>query len=167
MTRLANCKFCEREFTKKESSQIFCSRHCARKQCNLNAFPVESRRKCKGCEAIIGCFHGNVYCSKSCRLDHRSRSPLTGNRKSLEETNYGPTVRRIIMRERPYECEMCHNSEWMNKPIPLEIDHINGLPQDNRRDNIRLLCCNCHATTPTYRSKNIGNCHKLNGLVAK
>lgn len=55
-----------------------------------------------------------------------------------------------------YMCSMCKNTTWLNKPIPLELDHINGNHEDNSLSNIRLLCPNCHATTPTYAGKNIG-----------
>jgi hypothetical protein len=52
-------------------------------------------------------------------------------------------------------CECCKLSKWQNKPIPLELHHINGIHSDNRIDNLQLLCPNCHALTDNYRGKNI------------
>ena len=55
------------------------------------------------------------------------------------------------------ECETCHTVNWQGQPVPLELDHINGDHFDNTFSNLRILCPNCHAQTPTNSGKNVGN----------
>lgn len=52
-------------------------------------------------------------------------------------------------------CAGCGGTAWQGEPIPLELDHTNGDRTDNRLENLRLLCPNCHALTPTYRGRNV------------
>lgn len=54
----------------------------------------------------------------------------------------------------PYRCAFCKTGpEWQGHEITLEVDHISGDIADNRPQNLRFLCPNCHATTPTYCRK--------------
>lgn len=51
------------------------------------------------------------------------------------------------------KCSECGLDSWQDKPISLELDHINGDFSDNRIENLRILCPNCHSQTPTFRRK--------------
>ena len=55
-----------------------------------------------------------------------------------------------------WRCEECNETEWRGAPIPICLDHINGDRFDNRIENLRILCPNCHAQTPTFGGKNKG-----------
>lgn len=64
-------------------------------------------------------------------------------------------LRKRLIKEgvKEYRCECCNNTEWLNIPIALELEHVNGINTDNRISNLKLLCPNCHAQTHTYRGK--------------
>lgn len=65
-------------------------------------------------------------------------------------------LRRYIIKNEliPYKCSICGLTTWNNKTISLELDHINGINNDNRLENLRFLCPNCHSQTTTYGSRN-------------
>lgn len=88
------------------------------------------------------------------------RSPLRlENSQVFVEGSSYPRHRlkeRILEEEMiQYRCACCGiGPEWLGKPMPLILDHINGVNDDNRLENLRFVCSNCDTQLPTYKSKN-------------
>lgn len=67
------------------------------------------------------------------------------------------TIKEYVSRHNllPYKCSMCGNTGvWNNKPLGLQLHHINGEKTDNRLENLTFVCPNCHAQTDTFTSRN-------------
>jgi predicted RNA-binding Zn-ribbon protein involved in translation (DUF1610 family) len=62
-------------------------------------------------------------------------------------------VRRLRRLGWRYECSVCGLSMWRDRRLSLHLDHINGVNNDNRFENLRFLCPNCHSQTDTYCKK--------------
>lgn len=75
----------------------------------------------------------------------------------IQHSTYKGKLKEIIINNKikPYKCECCGISEWMNKPITLQVHHINGDHFDNRLENLQLLCPNCHSQTENFSGANI------------
>lgn len=74
-----------------------------------------------------------------------------------KSTQSGGAIKKIILREKliEYKCEKCNNKgEWLGEAISLQLDHVNGINNDNRLENLRFLCPNCHSQTKTFSAKN-------------
>ena len=106
-------------------------------------------------------------CGKSTASQYRKYCSWKGhgeNRKAPSriafihgEQKSQATARRFLLEIRGHRCEVCGLEEWRGQPIPLVLDHIDGHSEDTSIDNLRLVCANCDAQLPTYKSKNKGN----------
>ncbi len=105
------------------------------------------------------------YCSNKCQFEYQwdqyckkvkenNGFPWLGN-----STNGGPERRakKYLILKRGHKCEICGNTEWMGKPIPLVLDHIDGKGNNWTLNNLRFVCGNCDMQLPTYKGKNKGN----------
>jgi len=103
--------------------------------------------------------NGKKYCSITCQQEYQYRERI---RKWLNgeidgrrgKTATAPWIKRYVIETRGHQCESCKNIEWLGQPILLELDHIDGDWKNNKLENLKLLCYNCHGVTPTYRAKN-------------
>ena len=107
------------------------------------------------------------------KLDNYGISYLFLNEKTIPSKQ--TSLKDILIKNRPYnssrlkkrlvseglkedKCEICGcPNEWNGKPLILQLDHINWDHDDNRLENLRILCPNCHSQTDTFGNKRIKN----------
>lgn len=97
-------------------------------------------------------FKGKSAVIKTGRLNNVRKEDILKENCKHQRT----ALRRYVIKNNliPYKCAICGCTEWQGKTLSLELDHINGINNDNRLENLRFLCPNCHSQTSTYGSRN-------------
>lgn len=93
------------------------------------------------------------YCSNKCQQAYEW---LTVTKPKLLQgaVHYNsPAMIRYLTERDGYKCSCCSLVEWQDKPISLDVDHVDGDKKNNLPDNLRFLCPNCHRQTPTWGNK--------------
>lgn len=150
-----SCQTCSIEHDGSYASGRFCVQACARafstsKNREQISYKISKGRICAICGQNFFRRDGgtNRHCANCKIVRQNLDSPW-------EKMNLRWKKNRLIF-ERGDSCEKCQISIWCGEKLTLQMDHINGNPDDNRKENLQLLCPNCHSLTPTWGGKNLG-----------
>jgi hypothetical protein len=93
------------------------------------------------------------YCKKAickeCKSLNNKKSKQCDLSKPWEEWSRN-AKRKQILKEQDNKCLICHIDSWNEKPIKFHLDHMDGNRNNNSKENLRLICPNCHSQTDTY-----------------
>ncbi|MHA5049880.1 HNH endonuclease signature motif containing protein [Streptomyces sp. SD15] len=100
-----------------------------------------------------------VVRTENMRFNQRRRSAeeilieqTSAHSRRVPSSRLKRAMRELGVEER---CALCGiEPVWLGEPLPLEVDHLDGNWRNNRVENLRLLCPNCHSTTDSYRGRN-------------
>lgn len=109
--------------------------------------------------------HQFKYCSNLCQSKKRQleyiekwQSGTVNGSRGLTTKNISKHLKHFLEEKFGNKCSLCGWNEInpTTGRVPLEIDHINGSAEDNREENLRIICPNCHSLSPNFRNLNKG-----------
>jgi uncharacterized protein YceK len=117
-------------------------------------------RQCRGCGSVLSKRSQKVFCGNACQASARRDASTKLWLESGEAriaTYPDHYIRQYLAEAQSGCCAICGGaSTWLDLPLALVLDHIDGNPSNNRRENLRLICPNCDSQLSTYKSRNRG-----------
>lgn len=132
----------------------FCSQSCNAKHHNKSK-SKKVEKKCLSCGVITV---NKKYCNPQCMQDYK-RNVIFEKIENGDGSLYFKQYKKYLIHkygEKCMECGWAEVNQYSGK-IPIELEHIDGDSSNNSLDNLKLLCPNHHALTPTYKALNVGN----------
>lgn len=156
---MRKCLNCERVLLKK-SQKKFCSKSCSAKYNNpLRANPLPLCVEPSCVNSVLG--RGRKFCTRACYDKYREDSIISPWLAGKEVKALTELMKKHVRIWDHNRCVLCgQGATWNGSPITLQVDHIDGNWKNNRPDNLRTLCPNCHTQTDNYGSKNSGQGRK-------
>lgn len=157
---VCQCEQCSKQFERLSSEikkHTFCSSSCS--ATFFNKTKILSK-KCLHCLKDFHPYRGgnrSKYCSVLCSSNQKRKLCYDEIEQGKVNGHSRSTLRSYLKLKRGNKCQLCGITEWQNLPLVVILDHINGNSDDNSMENLRLICSNCDANLPTYKSKNRGN----------
>ncbi len=146
------CEVCDKEFDNHRKLNGHKSVHREGGRYSVSRKTKEATL-CPNCQSLT--FNAK-YCSNKCQREYewKERFKQIQNGEVLAEQH----MKRYLFETRGEYCEACGvGSEWNNKPLTLQMDHIDGNSDNNSLDNLQILCPNCHTQTHTWCGRNKKN----------
>jgi hypothetical protein len=149
------CKFCNYAISYENRRNDFCNHSCSASFNNKGITRNgEAPTKCLNCDK----FHLNEkFCSHNCNSEYEWNE----NKKKLissgvDNSSENKISKRYLIELHQGKCQICDLNQWLGKPMPLVLDHIDGNSYNNLLSNIRVICNNCDALLPTFKGRNKG-----------
>ena len=100
----------------------------------------------------------NKFCDNKCQGIYKWENVTKPSIERGERGGNANTLKKFLREIHGDKCSVCgQESMWNNKPLILQLDHIDGDSDNNHPSNIRLLCPNCHTQTENFGCKGQGN----------
>lgn len=170
MTSKLKCTYCQKTIYKKtadinksKTGRFFCSKSCSAKHNNKgNRRHGQAPSKCLSCGNKTNS-HKAKYCSHKCKYVYEREQYISAWLCGKESGGFGPhlssRVRTYLLDESEYSCSECgwNKIHEGTGKCPLNIHHKDGDPFNHSKDNLVVLCPNCHALTESYGALNKGS----------